>query len=84
MRISSKHWTLIVLAALIAIAPLFFPSGYYFRVGSTIFVNALAVTGIVILTGYAGQISLGHAGIRPAGCGTARPGKRRAGSAAHS
>lgn len=30
--------------------------------GSTIFVNALAVTGIVILTGYAGQISLGHAG----------------------
>jgi branched-chain amino acid transport system permease protein len=62
MRISSKHWTLIVLAALIALAPLFFPSGYYFRVGSAIFVNALAVTGIVILTGYAGQISLGHAG----------------------
>ncbi|MDS9469283.1 branched-chain amino acid ABC transporter permease [Paracoccus sp. MBLB3053] len=62
MRISSKHLTLLVLAALIAVAPLFFPSGYYFRVGALIFVNALAVTGIVILTGYAGQISLGHAG----------------------
>lgn len=62
MRMSSKHVILIVMAALIAVAPLFFPSGYYFRVGSLIFVNALAVTGIVILTGYAGQISLGHAG----------------------
>ncbi|MFG6081925.1 branched-chain amino acid ABC transporter permease [Paracoccus litorisediminis] len=62
MRLSSKHLTLIVMAALIAAAPFFFPSGYYFRVGALIFVNALAVTGIVILTGYAGQISLGHAG----------------------
>jgi branched-chain amino acid transport system permease protein len=43
-------------------APLFFPSAYYFRIGSLIYVNALAVVGIVILTGYAGQISLGHAG----------------------
>lgn len=59
---NNKHVTLLVLAMLIVIAPLFFPSSYYFRVGSLIFVNGLAVTGIVILTGYAGQISLGHAG----------------------
>ncbi|MEZ5869320.1 branched-chain amino acid transport system permease protein [Defluviimonas denitrificans] len=62
MRISTKYWTLLFLAALIAVTPFFFPSGYYFRVGSLLFVNGLAVTGIVILTGYAGQISLGHAG----------------------
>lgn len=62
MQISSKHWALLILAVLIVIAPLFFPSGYYFRLGSATFVNALAVMGIVILTGYAGQISLGHAG----------------------
>ncbi|AFL53528.1 branched-chain amino acid transport system permease protein [Sinorhizobium fredii] len=62
MRLSSKTTTLLVLAALIALAPLFFPSSYYFRVGSLIFVNGLAVTGLVVLTGYAGQISLGHAG----------------------
>lgn len=62
MRISSKHAILLTMAALIAIAPFFFPSGYYFRVGSLVFVNSLAVVGIVILTGYAGQISLGHAG----------------------
>ena len=59
---SQKHATLLVLAALIAVSPLFFPSGFYYRVGALMFVNALAVTGIVILTGYAGQISLGHAG----------------------
>lgn len=62
MRLSSKVATLLILAAIIAIAPVFFPSSYYFRVGSLIFVNGLAVTGLVILIGYAGQISLGHAG----------------------
>ena len=62
MRLSSKQSTLLVLAALIIISPFFFPSNYYYRVGSLVFVNAIAVVGIVILTGYAGQISLGHAG----------------------
>ena len=62
MKLSSTQITLLVLALAIALCPIFFPSGYYFRVGALIFVNGLAVTGIVILTGYAGQISLGHAG----------------------
>lgn len=62
MKLTPKTATLLVLAVLIAVTPLFFPSGYYYRVGALLFVNALAVTGIVILTGYAGQISLGHAG----------------------
>ncbi|CAM4248678.1 branched-chain amino acid ABC transporter permease [Kerstersia similis] len=61
-KLSPKHATLLVLAILIAVAPLFFPSSYYLRVGSLIFVNGLAVVGIVILTGFVGQISLGHAG----------------------
>ena len=62
MRLTAKSATLLGLVVLIALAPLFFPSGFYYRVGALIFVNALAVTGIVILTGWAGQISLGHAG----------------------
>lgn len=62
MKISAKSATLVVLAVLVALSPMLFPSGYYYRVGALIFVNAIAVTGIVILTGYAGQISLGHAG----------------------
>ena len=62
MRLSSKQATLLTLILCMVIAPFFFPSGYYFRIGSLVFINGLAVVGIVILTGYAGQISLGHAG----------------------
>lgn len=62
MRVGSKGATLLILAVLIGLTPFFFPSTYYYRVGALIFVNGLAVTGLVILIGYAGQISLGHAG----------------------
>jgi branched-chain amino acid transport system permease protein len=62
MRLSRKHLTLLTLAALVALAPAFFPSNFYYRVGSLVFVNGLAVTGLVVLIGLAGQISLGHAG----------------------
>ncbi|SJZ92459.1 branched-chain amino acid ABC transporter permease [Consotaella salsifontis] len=62
MRLSTKSATLLVLALLIVATPFFFPSAYYYRVGALVFVNGIAVTGLVILTGYAGQISLGHAG----------------------
>lgn len=62
MRLTQKSATLLALAVIVALAPLFFPSSFYYRVGALIFVNGLAVTGIVILTGWAGQISLGHAG----------------------
>lgn len=62
MRLSTKTATLLTLMAIMLVAPLFFPSNYYFRVASLVYVNGLAVIGIVILTGYAGQISLGHAG----------------------
>ncbi|MGN7868464.1 branched-chain amino acid ABC transporter permease [Paracoccus sp. 22332] len=62
MKLTPKTATLLVLVLLVALSPVLFPSGYYYRVGALIFVNAIAVTGIVILTGYAGQISLGHAG----------------------
>ncbi|MGV1759764.1 branched-chain amino acid ABC transporter permease [Rhizobium sp. A22-96] len=62
MRLPGKTTSLLILAAVIVVAPMFFPSSYYFRVGSLIFVNGLAATGLVILIGYAGQVSLGHAG----------------------
>ena len=59
---ASKRVTLLILAALVIASPFFFPSSFYYRIGSLIFVNGLAVTGLVILICYAGQISLGHAG----------------------
>lgn len=62
MRLSPKAATLLTLAAIMLVAPFFFPSAYYFRIAAVVYVNALAVLGMVILIGYAGQISLGHAG----------------------
>ncbi len=64
--LSPKYATLIALMALIAVAPLFFPSTFYYRIGALIFINGLAVIGLVVLIGYAGQISLGHAGFAAA------------------
>jgi len=59
---NSKWIQLAILAGIMLVLPAFFPSGYYYRVGALIYVNALSVIGLVILIGYAGQISLGHAG----------------------
>lgn len=50
------------IAALIAIAPLFFPSAYYYRVAALVCLFALAAIGLNLLMGFAGQVSLGHAG----------------------
>jgi branched-chain amino acid transport system permease protein len=60
--LSSRLTPLLVVALFIALAPLAFPSNYYFRIGALLFINTISVTGLVVLMGYAGQISLGHAG----------------------
>ena len=52
----------ILVAALVIVLPLFFPSGYYYRIGALVFIFALAVVGLNLLMGFAGQVSLGHAG----------------------
>ena len=51
-----------VLAAIVLMLPLLFPSGYYYRVAALVFVFALAAIGLNLLMGLAGQVSLGHAG----------------------
>jgi branched-chain amino acid transport system permease protein len=50
------------MTAIVFLLPLFFPSGYYYRVAALVFVFALAATGLNLLMGLAGQVSLGHAG----------------------
>jgi branched-chain amino acid transport system permease protein len=50
------------LALIIALLPLFFPSAYYYRVAALVCIFALAAIGLNLLMGYAGQVSLGHAG----------------------
>ncbi|NGM20865.1 branched-chain amino acid ABC transporter permease [Roseomonas stagni] len=59
----NARWaTLLILAAVIAVIPWFFPSGYYFRVAALVWVTALGAVGLQVLMGQAGQVSLGHAG----------------------
>lgn len=52
----------VITLTLVIIGALIFPSSYYFRVGSLVWINTISVTGIVILLGYVGLVSLGHAG----------------------
>jgi branched-chain amino acid transport system permease protein len=52
----------IAVAAIIIVLPWFFPSAYYYRIGALVFIFALAVVGLNLLMGFAGQVSLGHAG----------------------
>lgn len=59
---SGKAGTLLVLALLVAIPPLFFPSSFYYRVGAIVWILSIAAIGLNLLMGYAGQVSLGHAG----------------------
>lgn len=49
-------------AVIIVLLPPFFPSAYYYRVAALVFIFALAATGLNLLMGFAGQVSLGHAG----------------------
>jgi branched-chain amino acid transport system permease protein len=57
-----RYATMAVLVVIIALLPLLFPSTYYFRVASLVFVSAFAAIGLNVLMGQAGQVSLGHAG----------------------
>jgi branched-chain amino acid transport system permease protein len=59
---SNRWMTLLILVALVAALPLVFSSGYYYRVAALVWISALAAIGLNILMGYAGQVSLGHAG----------------------
>lgn len=59
--LNNRYAILAVLAAVIAILPFAFPSSYYFRVASLVWVSAFAAIGLNVLMGKAGQVSLGHA-----------------------
>ena len=62
-RVLDHRLAVIALVGAIAVAlPMWFPSAYYYRIGALVFVYALAALGLNLLMGFAGQVSLGHAG----------------------
>ncbi|WP_029005781.1 branched-chain amino acid ABC transporter permease [Azorhizobium doebereinerae] len=58
----ARFTPLLALAVLMAVIPLVAPSAFYLRVAALVWIFALAALGLTILMGYAGQVSLGHAG----------------------
>jgi branched-chain amino acid transport system permease protein len=52
---------LLLLALIVAVVPLFIRKDYYLSILVFMGINGLAVMGLSLLMGYAGQISLGHA-----------------------
>src|SRR5437667_11180590 len=61
---------LALVGAIIILLPPFFPSAYYYRVAALVFIFALAAIGLNLLMGFAGQVSLGHAGFMGIGAYT--------------
>jgi len=62
-----RLFPLVPLVAIIVVLPLLFPSAYYFRVAALVFIFAIAALGLNLLMGFAGQVSLGHAGFMGVG-----------------
>lgn len=63
MNLANSRWTgLGVLALVLALLPLALPNNFYFDVANRIAINAIVAVGLNLLIGYAGQISMGHAG----------------------
>ena len=56
------NYGLFVLAAVLLALPLLLPNTYYFDIANRMAINAIVVLGLNLLIGFAGQISLGHAG----------------------
>ena len=60
--LKSGHSVVILTALLVAIIPFLVPSTFHLRIAALVFIFALAVVGLNLLMGFAGQVSLGHAG----------------------
>ncbi len=61
--LTRNRWAALALVAALVVLPgLMLSSGYHFRIGALVFISALGVMGLNLLLGYAGQVSLGHAG----------------------
>jgi branched-chain amino acid transport system permease protein len=59
---SARKGGVLALAAALALLPLALPNAYFYDVAILVCLNAFVCVGLNLLVGYAGQISLGHAG----------------------
>jgi branched-chain amino acid transport system permease protein len=67
---TKTHWFwLVLLVAVLFTAPLYW-ANYWLGVGNLIMIIIISATGLNILTGYCGQLSIGHAGFMAVGAYT--------------
>ncbi|HEX7044086.1 MAG TPA: branched-chain amino acid ABC transporter permease [Burkholderiales bacterium] len=59
---AERYYGLAVLVLVLAALPLALPNAYYYDIAIRVLINAVVAIGLNLLIGYAGQISLGHAG----------------------
>lgn len=59
---TARHGGILALIAGLLLLPLFLPNNFYYDVAIKTALNAIVCIGLNLLIGYAGQISLGHAG----------------------
>ncbi|MDP3701053.1 MAG: branched-chain amino acid ABC transporter permease [Hylemonella sp.] len=62
MSVPRRHFPLLILAVVVLLLPLVLPNNYYYDIAIRMAINAIIVLGLNLLIGFAGQISLGHAG----------------------
>ena len=62
MRLRSRRVGLASTAIVLAILPLLLPNAFWYDLATRAAINAVVVIGLNLLIGYAGQLSLGHAG----------------------
>ena len=58
-----KRWTLAAVLAILATVPLWVSGTFYVNIASQILLYAIFALGVNVLAGYAGLVSLGHAGL---------------------
>jgi branched-chain amino acid transport system permease protein len=61
--IENRYAAILTIAAIVVVLPFIVPSTFYLRIATLTFIFALAVLGLNLLMGFAGQVSLGHAGL---------------------
>jgi branched-chain amino acid transport system permease protein len=60
--IENRYAAIVTIAVVVIVLPFIVPSTFYLRIATLTFIFALAVLGLNLLMGFAGQVSLGHAG----------------------
>jgi branched-chain amino acid transport system permease protein len=62
-RLAESPYTIVLaIAVVVTLLPLVLHSSFYLRVATLVFIFSLVVVGLNLLMGFAGQVSLGHAG----------------------